>query len=77
MLDPTVDGAAEEEAVGRIVGLVLGTLLLVMGVVFTLQGLGFVKGSTMTGVTLWAVLGPLIAILGLALLVWSLRSRRV
>ena len=45
----------------------IGTLMVVAGAVFTLQGLGFLHGSAMTGVTLWAILGPIIAIAGLAL----------
>lgn len=54
----------------------IGALVAVAGVVFTLQGLGYVKGSFMTGATLWAVAGPLIAIAGLAMVVAGLRTRR-
>jgi len=39
----------------KIAAIVLGALLVVMGAVFTLQGLGYLAGSAMTGVTLWAV----------------------
>jgi len=39
----------------------LGILMVVIGVIWTLQGLGYVKGSPMTGVELWAILGPLVA----------------
>ncbi|MGV1008726.1 MAG: hypothetical protein ACOYBY_08970 [Dermatophilaceae bacterium] len=53
--------------------LVLGLLLVVSGVIWTLQGLGVLGGSAMSGVTLWAVVGPVVALAGLALLV---RSRR-
>jgi drug/metabolite transporter superfamily protein YnfA len=45
----------------------VGALIAVAGAVFTLQGLGFLHGSSMTGVTAWAILGPIIAIIGLAL----------
>ena len=45
----------------------LGVLMVVIGVIWTLQGLGYVKGSAMTGVELWAILGPLVAGLGVAL----------
>jgi hypothetical protein len=76
MLDPSVGTGAQEEPVGRFVGIVLGVLLVLMGVVFTLQGLGYVGGSAMTGVTLWAVLGPIIAVVGVILLVVSLRRGR-
>jgi drug/metabolite transporter superfamily protein YnfA len=45
----------------------VGALIAAAGAVFTLQGLGFLHGSSMTGVTAWAILGPIIAIIGLAL----------
>ena len=60
----------------RPVAVVLGLLLVVMGVLWTLQGLGYVGGSPMTGVTLWAVLGPLVACGGLALAVLGGPRRR-
>jgi hypothetical protein len=31
-----------------------GALLTVAGVIWTLQGLGYIGGSVMTGATLWA-----------------------
>ena len=37
---------------GRTLGLVLSALMVLMGVVFTFQGLGYIKGSAMTGVEL-------------------------
>ncbi len=43
---------------------VVGVLLIAVGVLWTLQGLGVVGGSPMTGVTLWAVVGPLVALAG-------------
>ena len=52
-----------------------GTLVTVAGVVFALQGLGYIGGSSMTGTTLWAVLGPLIAVLGLSVVAAGLRTR--
>ncbi len=54
----------------------IGALVAIAGVVFTLQGLGYVKGSFMTGATVWAVAGPLIAIVGLAMVAVGLRVRR-
>ncbi len=52
---------------GRTLGLVLSALMVLMGVVFTFQGLGYIEGSAMTGVELWAILGPVIAGFGIAL----------
>jgi hypothetical protein len=51
----------------------VGAVALVVGVVWTLQGLGYLKGSVMTGQTTWAVIGPLVAVAGLFLI---LRGRR-
>ena len=54
---------------------VVGALVAIMGVVFTLQGIGLVGGSAMTGSTSWAVLGPIIALVGIGLVVAGLRRR--
>jgi len=58
------------------VALVLSALMVVVGVLWTLQGLGILKGSSMTGVEFWAVVGPALAGFGLALGIVALRSRR-
>ena len=42
----------------------VGVLLVLVGVLWTLQGLGYVAGSVMTGVTVWAVIGPVVAVVG-------------
>ena len=53
----------------RPVALVLGLLLVVVGLLWTGQGLGWVGGSPMTGVTFWALVGPVVAVAGLVLAV--------
>ena len=53
-----------------------GVLVTIAGVVFTLQGLDLLGGSVMTGVTFWAVVGPLIAVAGIALAAVGLLHRR-
>jgi hypothetical protein len=50
----------------RVVLVSVGVLITLAGVVFTLQGVGVVGGSAMSGVTFWAVAGPLIVVAGLA-----------
>ena len=52
----------------------IGVLMVVIGAVWTFQGLGYLKGSPMTGVSLWAVVGPLVAGLGVALAIVGLRG---
>jgi hypothetical protein len=59
---------------GLLVG--VGALVAAAGMVFTLQGLGYIGGSVMSGVTFWAVAGPLIALAGIGLAAVGLRRRR-
>ncbi len=60
----------------RIVIVVAGAAAVLAGLVWTLQGLGYVGGSFMSGVTVWAVIGPLVALAGLVLIGLGLRGRR-
>ncbi|WP_422774392.1 hypothetical protein ACN28C_16910 [Plantactinospora sp. WMMC1484] len=55
--------------------LTLGLLAVVVGAVWTLQGLGRLGGSVMTGEPLWAVVGPVVVVAGLVLVVLGLRAR--
>jgi hypothetical protein len=58
------------------VWLPLGLLAVVVGAVWTLQGLGYLGGSVMTGQTIWAVIGPVVALAGLVSIAVGLRRRR-
>jgi hypothetical protein len=61
----------------RWVLLVLGVLLAVAGVIWTLQGLDLLgQSGGMNGQRIWAVIGPVTALVGLALVVAGIRSRR-
>jgi hypothetical protein len=44
---------------------VVGIVVAMAGAVFTLQGVGLLGGSSMSGSTTWALLGPVIAAVGL------------
>ncbi|MET7477029.1 hypothetical protein ABZT17_22030 [Streptomyces sp. NPDC005648] len=58
--------------------LALGALLTLAGVAWTLQGMNVMKGSAMSGVTMWAVVGPIVALGGVVLLgVGLARLRRI
>jgi hypothetical protein len=61
---------------GKSVAITVGVVLLVVGAVWTFQGLGYLKGSPMTGVEMWAVIGPIVAGLGVALAYVGVRGRR-
>ena len=54
----------------------LGLGLVLDGLVWTAQGIGWLGGSPMTGETLWAVLGPVVALVGAGLVVTGVRRRR-
>jgi hypothetical protein len=56
--------------------MVTGAAAVLAGIVWTLQGLGYVGGSFMSGATMWAVIGPVVALAGLALIIIAGRSRR-
>jgi hypothetical protein len=60
----------------RTLPITLGVLMLVIGAIWTFQGLGYLKGSPMTGVRTWAILGPIVAGLGVALTLVGVRGRR-
>lgn len=53
----------------------VGAIIAAMGVIFTFQGIGVIGGSAMTGSTLWAILGPIIALAGIVLVVVGLRRK--
>lgn len=56
--------------------LTLGAVMLLLGGVFTFQGLGYLEGSPMTGSSFWAIAGPVIAGLGLALIIVAVQGSR-
>ncbi|MEU5938073.1 hypothetical protein ABZ807_02615 [Micromonospora sp. NPDC047548] len=56
--------------------LTLGLLAVVVGAVWTVQGLGYVGGSAMTDQRIWAVVGPVLILIGLVVLWRGLRTRR-
>jgi hypothetical protein len=59
----------------RVVLVGIGFVLVLAGVVFTLQGLGVLGGSVMSGITFWAVAGPVIVLAGLVMAAVGLRHR--
>ena len=55
----------------------LGVLLMLMGLIWTLQGLNVLKGSQlMSGQTIWAVIGLIVAIIGALLVTRAVRARQ-
>ena len=54
---------------------VIGALLAIAGAVWALQGFGVLGGSVMSGSLTWAIIGPIVAVVGVVLIVVSLRRR--
>lgn len=53
-----------------------GVLVALFGLLFFFQGVGVVAGSPMTNTTTWSVLGPIIALIGIAVAVFGWRLRK-
>lgn len=51
----------------RSVVVIVGLVVALFGLLFTLQGVGAVSGSPMSNTTTWSVLGPIIAIVGIVI----------
>jgi hypothetical protein len=77
---PAVPEWAETErdsvTIGRALGLCVAGLLVLMGGVWTFQGLGYIDGSFMSDSETWAVIGPIVAGLGVALGIVVVQGRR-
>lgn len=53
----------------------VGAVLILLGATWTLQGLDVIGGSVMSGVTLWAVIGPVVIIVGVVTALLGIRRR--
>ena len=61
---------------GRAVAVAVGVIFALAGVLFALQGFGAVSGSPMTNTTTWSILGPIIALIGIAIALAGWRWRK-
>jgi hypothetical protein len=53
----------------------VGGVMVLVGGLWTAQGLGWVDGSAMSGEETWAIVGPLVAGLGVALIIVGAQRR--
>ncbi|MGA3152014.1 MAG: hypothetical protein ACLPN6_12925 [Streptosporangiaceae bacterium] len=53
-----------------------GILITIAGLIWALQGFGVVGGSFMSGDSVWAIIGPLVALAGLSITGLGLWRRR-
>jgi hypothetical protein len=55
---------------------IVGIALVVVGGLWTFQGLGYVGGSAMSGQEEWAIIGPAVAGIGVAVVIVATRPRK-
>jgi hypothetical protein len=55
---------------------IFGIALVVVGGLWTFQGLGYVGGSAMSGQEEWAIIGPAVAGIGVAMVIVATRPRQ-
>jgi hypothetical protein len=60
----------------KVAAIVFGVLLALLGAVWIGQGLGYIKGSFMTGSAFWGWTGAVCLLVGLVLIGGGLRLRR-
>jgi len=54
----------------------VGVLATIAGTIWALQGFGGIGGSFMSGNSVWAVIGPIVAVGGLVVIAVGLRRAR-
>ena len=54
---------------------ILGTLLILAGGTFFLQGINILPGSYMTGDPQWAINGGIMIVVGIGLIIWAQRRK--
>jgi hypothetical protein len=67
---------SETERVTGFVVLTVGVVCVLVGGIWTLQGLGVIGGSFMTNSPTWLVIGLVITVAGLAMIILGTRGRR-
>jgi hypothetical protein len=59
----------------RAAAILFGLAVVVVGGIWTFQGLGYIGGSAMSGQEEWSIIGPVVAGLGVALIIVVTRPR--
>jgi len=54
----------------------VGVIATIAGVIWALQGFGVIGGSFMSGDSVWAIIGPIVAVIGLLLTAVGIRRAR-
>lgn len=59
---------------GFVVTFAVGLIIALFGLIWALQGFGVLGGSPMSNTTTWSVVGPITALIGVAIAVFSWRK---
>ena len=54
----------------------VGVIATIAGVIWALQGFGVIGGSFMSGTSVWALIGPIVAVIGLLVTGIGIRRAR-
>ncbi|WP_404925791.1 hypothetical protein [Mesorhizobium sp. ORM16] len=73
--DDATDQLRKENPAMRLIKNLLALIVLAVGALWSLQGIGAIGGSFMTGQSQWLTIGIIVMLVGLAELVWANRSR--
>ena len=60
----------------RYVLMIIGVLAVLFGIVWTLQGLGILNSGPMANETIWAIIGPILAVIGMLVFLFGARRGR-
>lgn len=66
----------EEHSVRRVISVVVGVVLCLLGALWIGQGTGNVQGSPMTGHSQWTYLGAVLIVVGVVAIVSAVYRRR-
>ena len=55
---------------------VAGVVLVLLGLLWTLQGTDVIKGSAMSGTATWSIIGPIVLLVGGLVVAVGIRGRR-
>jgi hypothetical protein len=61
---------------GRVIVVIIGVVVALFGLLWALQGFGVVGGSPMSNTTTWSIIGPITALVGVAIAVGAARRRK-
>jgi Mg2+ and Co2+ transporter CorA len=60
----------------KIVISIVGVIIAVFGALFGLQGFGVIGGSAMSGSSMWAIIGVVLFVIGVAIVALGQRRKR-